>query len=294
MRCTRPLDAFRAPSGAIVFSRSKSVLAGASALKLPCSRCTACRLEKSRQWAVRCVHEASLYDSNCFLTLTYDDGHVPEWGSLDKRALCLFFKRLRREIEPEKVRYYAVGEYGSESRRPHYHACLFGYDFPDKEVFRSRGEFPVWRSRLLERLWPFGLSELGQVSFESASYLARYIMKKVTGDLALSHYDRLDHGTGEVKMLEPEFAHMSRRPGIGHDWIGKYMGEVYPADSVVMRGHLGKPPRYYDSALCVVSPDLAAEVKRKRRSERDSSDDDRLDVLEKCVDAKVNLFKGAL
>lgn len=243
-------------------------------------------------WAVRCMHEASLYENNCFLTLTYDEAHLPENGSLDKRDFQLFMKRLRREVIPNevaKIRYYHCGEYGAAFGRPHYHAALFGFDFPDKVVWTIRKDYPTWRSPRLERLWPHGQSELGSVTFESAAYVARYIMKKVVGPMAFEHYTVVDLETGEGFIREPEYTTMSRRPGIGKGWFEKFGKEVYPADTVIARGLEMKPPRYYDLQHELVDQAGALEVARKRRRDRrlDDSTPERLAVREVCTKARM-------
>ena len=122
------------------------------------------------------MHEASMHTSNCFLTLTYSDKHLPPYGSLDRKAFPLFMKRLRKAYPDDRIRYYHCGEYGAETRRPHYHSLLFGFDFPDKEFWKDRGEYKTWRSPTLENLWPFGLSEIGSVTHKSAGYVARTIV----------------------------------------------------------------------------------------------------------------------
>jgi len=151
-------------------------------ISLPCGQCVGCRLERSRQWAMRCIHEAQLHQNNCFITLTYDDEHLPKDLSLDHREFQLFFKRLRKANPHIKIRYYMAGEYGSTRGRPHFHACIFGYDFHDKKLFsRTSAGSLLYRSQELEKLWPYGYSTIGDVTFESAAYVARYIMQKQTG-----------------------------------------------------------------------------------------------------------------
>lgn len=225
-------------------------------VKVPCGQCVGCRLERSRQWAVRCVHEASLHEHNCFVTLTYNDKCLPLGGTLVKRDHQLFLKRLRKYIYPEKVRFYMCGEYGEQLKRPHYHFILFGIDFPDKFLWIRNNGFPLYRSKLLEMLWPFGFSTIGDVTFETCAYTARYIMKKVNGDIAEDYYQ------GRL----PEYTCMSRRPGIAHDWLEKYEDDVYPHDYVVIRGGVKcRPPRYYDKIYDLDHPDVFRGVKARRK-----------------------------
>lgn len=300
MPCFHPLRGYRArvvgPSGkrSVVFNPRHGF--HDMPVDLPCGQCIGCRLERSRQWAMRCVHEASLYDASCFVTLTYDDEHLPEFGSLRKRDFQLFMKRLRKEFSDERIRFFHCGEYGGVTARPHYHALLFGFDFPDKVVWTTRSGLPVWRSSILERLWPVGLSEIGSVTFESAAYVARYIVKKVTGEAAEDHYLGCEADTGEVGRREAEYVTMSRRPGIAREWFERFGSEVFPADSVVMRGKEMKPPRYYVQQLEAADPDVAEAVAAARRCarRREEETEERLVVREVVAKAQLNLKRRAL
>lgn len=258
MPCYFPLHAYKGKSNdaqktKIVFKRSDS-WAGVK-LDLPCGQCVGCRLERSRQWAVRCMHEASQHQENSFLTLTYDDQNLPENSSLVKSDFQNFMKRLRKSLGKKKVRYYHCGEYGgTQTRRPHYHALLFGHDFDDRRAFSGKPPNQIFTSDSLSRLWPFGFSVIGEVTFESAAYVARYILKKVTGDRAAEHY------SGRT----PEYTTMSRRPGIGQRWYEKYKSDVYPHDRVIVRGVPTRPPRFYDNLLQREDPSTLALLKLKR------------------------------
>lgn len=243
--------------------RLRSHLEADKQLTVGCGKCLGCKLERSRQWAVRIMHEASLYEDNCLLTLTYDNEHLPERGSLDRAAFPKFMKRLRKEIEPRRVRFFHAGEYGSLFKRPHYHAIIFNFDFPDKYNYSVRGGFPVWRSASLEKLWPMGRSEIGSVTFESAAYVARYLVKTEA-----QPHERLDLETGEVLHLTAEYCTMSRRPGIASAWVERFGGEVFAADSVIVRGRECKPPRFYDLQFELVEPgqmEFLREMRRRRR-----------------------------
>jgi hypothetical protein len=201
------------------------------------------------------VNEASLHDRNCFLTLTYAPEFLPENGSLNVEDIQGFFKRLRRRIEPLPLRYFQCGEYGSLLSRPHHHAILFGFDFPDKKLFQIRDGVKLYVSKMLSDLWPFGYSTIGEVTFESCAYVARYVTKKITGELAEEHYQG----------RKPEYITMSRRPGIGRAWLEQYLSDVYPADALIIRdGIKMKPPRYYDSIYDIIDPEAFALLKRKR------------------------------
>jgi hypothetical protein len=252
MPCYHPIDAFRTPGGEIKFSKQHEY-AWVEKLRLSCGQCVGCRLERSRQWATRCIHEASLYEKNCFITLTYDDEHLPGTngvGTLHYPDFQKFLKRLRKRFPRATIRYYMAGEYGTTFGRPHFHACIFGFDFDDKVLWkRTSANSMLYRSKILESLWPFGYSSIGDVTFESAAYVARYIMKKVTGDDSEKHYQYCDLSTGELIQLEPEFNRMSLKPGIGAGWLEKYAADVYPHDYVEVRGHKCTPPSYYDKLI---------------------------------------------
>lgn len=267
MTCYSPLHAFKGKSKdaskiAITFRRPESWRG--ERLDLPCGQCIGCKLEKSRQWAIRCMHEASLYEENSFITLTYNEQNLPSDGSLHLEHFQCFMKRLRKSVAPKRIRFYHCGEYGEKFSRPHYHSLLFGHDFRDKKYFSTRGDNTLFTSGSLSRLWPFGFSVIGDVTFESAAYVARYIMKKVTGEKAEAHYD------GRA----PEYTTMSRRPGIGAKWFEKFRSDVYPNDRVVVRGSYSRPPRFYDSLLGKDDPSLLAllKINREKNGNRYVSD----------------------
>lgn len=192
MPCYHPLDAWRPDpstgSKKLIFSyNAKHCHSPKPDLQVPCGQCVGCRLERSRQWAIRCVHEASLHQHNCFITLTYADEHLPPNNSLVYEHFQLFMKRLRKKYG-EGIRFYMCGEYGENFGRPHFHACLFGHNFPDLKLWKTVNKQKLYRSAELETLWPFGHSSVGTVTFESAAYVARYILKKVSGEAAERHY----------------------------------------------------------------------------------------------------------
>lgn len=235
---------------------------------LPCGRCTGCRLERSRVWAVRCVHEAKMHRDNCFLTLTYDNDHLPADWSISVRELQLFMKKLRTtlfRLHGVRVRFYACGEYGDTTQRPHYHILLFGYDFGDKRLYSSnaRGD-NIYTSAFLDALWGKGQCKIGEVNFETAAYVARYCMKKVSGkERDAGHYMVITMD-GEITERVPEFALMSRRPGIGATYYEKYGKEIRTHDSIIMNGQEIPSIRYYDKRFEAIDPEGLKRVKRKR------------------------------
>lgn len=225
-------------------------------LTLPCGQCIGCRLERSRQWATRCLHEASLYEHNCFITLTFDNEHLSDDGSLLLKDYQDFMKRLRKKFG-SGIRFFHCGEYGSLNQRPHHHAILFNHDFADKKLWSVRDGIKLYVSDDLSRLWPFGFSTVGDVTFESAAYVSRYILKKITGDSAQDHYQG----------RKPEYTTMSRRPGIGREWFLKYKNDIYPYDKCVVRpGMIARPPRYYDKIYDDINPSLMSVIKDKRKT----------------------------
>jgi len=258
---------------------------------LPCGQCVGCRLERSRQWAIRCVHEAQMHDDNSFITLTFNDQHLPDDHSLDIVVFQKFMKRLRKRLSPKLIRFYACGEYGETYGRPHYHACIFGYSFPDKKYWKTSNGHMLYRSALLEATWTYGYSSIGQVSFDSAAYVARYILKKINGANAAAHYEYTNPETGEITNLKPEYTNMSRRPGIGSKWLDKYLSDIYPSDFVVINNKQMRPPKFYDAKFELFSPKEHALMKSKRKRDAKKHEDDntleRLAVKESVQKSKL-------
>lgn len=299
MPCYHPLTAYRQVSGQILFAERRAGGGPERTLLLPCGRCIGCRLERSRQWAVRCVHEAKLYDENCFITLTYDPAHLPEDLSLKYVHYQKFMKRLRRRFFSRVIRFYMCGEYGENFGRPHYHSCLFNLDFPDKLFYSGKGETRIYTSKTLDELWGMGGCKIGRMTFESAAYVARYCTQTVTGQAAEEHYKVVNKETGEIFTRVPEFGRMSLKPGIGAPWLAKYMKDVYPKGEVVINGRLAKPPRYYDKIYERVDTDdgfARMQWAREIRAARQSADQtaDRLAVKEQVTEARLQSFKRIL
>lgn len=203
-----------------------------------------------------------MHEENCFITLTYSDENLVHGGqtpTLYPRDLQLFLKKLRKKFG-KGIRFFACGEYGDENNRPHYHACIFGMDFKDKQYYRSRKGIKYYVSQTLAELWPQGTHTIGECNFETAAYVARYVMKKKTGPHALFYK--------ELGIL-PEFTRMSRRPGVGSGWLEKYQSDVFPRDYIVIRG--GKkctPPKYYTSKYEITNPEQYTILKLLRRKQQ--------------------------
>lgn len=256
MGCDFPLKAYRteerSPSGKrlITFNPLKAINS-TQPMELPCGNCIGCKLERSRQWAVRMMHEAKLYDLNCFLTLTYGDDTVPQDHSLNLRHLQLFIKRLRKSLA-HRIRFYACGEYGETTSRPHYHAIIFNHDFPDKKPHSKNAQGdPLYTSEQLTNLWQLGHALTGNVTYETAAYCARYVTKKIktNDDYGKSRYFRLSPIDGQYYSVKPEFSVMSRRPGLGQAYVHQFKSDFFPSGYIVVNGVKQSPPRYYVKQL---------------------------------------------
>lgn len=206
--------------------------------------------------------------------MTFDDRHFPKDASLDVKHWQKFARKLRKKIGP--FRYFACGEYGGEKLRPHYHACLFGHDFTeDRVLLETDNDYLEWTSPTVESAWSNqGFVQITELNYTTAHYCAKYILTKKTGKQADETYERPDPVTGELYTVKPEFSVMSRRPGIGANWIKRFPNDVYPHDNVIQDGKSFRPPRYYDDYLKRLKPDLLADLKRKRRrAARDRSEE---------------------
>jgi len=280
MPCYYPLDGWRSKSPnergryPIVFTRAEAQQD--AEVKIACGQCTGCKLEKSRQWAMRCVHEASLHPENSFITLTYNDENLPSNQSLDKREWQTFAKRLRKRLQPKKIRYFMCGEYGTDQSptsrtigRPHYHAIIFNHDFPDKKQIKE----DLFESTWLNNIWGKGYTTVGAVTFESAAYVARYCLKKITGDEAEQHYQLQDFHTGEITNIKPEYTSQSRNPGIGRKWFEKYRHDL-DKGFITMRGIKMPAPKYYHDQYAEHYEADYEPIKEKKRQSIDVFDEE--------------------
>lgn len=290
MACYKPIVAWKpADGGPLVFAEKKNH----REIKIACGQCIGCRIRKREAWALRCYCESKMYppDQNHFVTLTYDDEHLPVDGSLNYRHFQLFMHKMRKKFG--KFRFFMCGEYGDESERPHYHALFFGLSVPDLVKCNSMyASTDIFTSECVSRLWGKGGVSFGSVTYASARYCAVYTCKKVTGDLADSHYERVSRSTGEISQLAPEFAHMSLKPGIGMPWLEKYWPDIY------LRGNNGLPvdgkmkpiPRYFDVMMEKIAPDVLDQHSYRRYLEAVERYEDntfeRLRVREECAIAK--------
>lgn len=306
MACFYPLSAWRVSSGEILFHDRGN----GDYLQLPCGQCIGCRLERSRQWAMRCMHEASLNnENNCFITLTYSPENLPPDGGLVKKDFQLFIKRLRKTTK-QKIKYYHCGEYGDRNNRPHYHAILFNYNFDDwTYLYDSDAGSEIYTSPTLEKIWGLGFVTIGTVTFESAGYVARYCMKKINGKKAdeinpktgLTHYERVNSFTGEIIKVIPEYATMSRGGrsgrGIAHNWIKQFKSDCYPKDFTTIRGLRMRPPKYYDKYLEAIDPMMYDDIKQGRIIQSYKSEENtapRLHSRKIVKEAQFNQLKRSL
>lgn len=253
-------------------------------MEVPCGKCIGCRIDQSKEWAVRCVKEASSYKENCFLTLTYAPEKLPENGSLNPRNFTLFMKKLRKALKT-KIRFFQCGEYGTNLDRPHHHCIIFGWMPPDIKLWKSKGNVKLYTSETLEKIWGNGFVIIGHVTFESAAYIARYILKKMNGPEAEEHYQG----------KHPEYITMSRRPGIGNEWINKYHNDVYKDDNLHYGlGKITKPPRYFDKFYQKFYPEEFEKIKKeriKREVNSDYNSEYRLSVRKKLQEARLKNIK---
>ncbi len=265
-------------------------------MQLPCGNCIGCRLERSRQWAVRMMHEAQMHDDSSFITLTYSPEHLPGDGSVNVFHFQSFLKRFRSRIAPIRIRFFHCGEYGENLSRPHYHAIIFGFGFPDRTYFKEVNGCRYYVSELLEDVWGLGFALIGDCTFESCAYVARYVTKKMNGEKAFDHYWNLNERTGELRQVLPEYATMStgtkETKGLGYSWIQKYGREVFDSDSVVMRGREMKSPRYYEQFYDGLELEAVKGERHVAACKRDFDNTPaRLAQRELCKEAQVGFLK---
>lgn len=293
MPCYHPLKGWRRRAGGVTFNRQEGY--SDRPVEVPCGQCIGCRIDRSQEWAIRCMHEAQMHDFNCFLTLTYDDENIPEDWSISPRVLQIFMKDLRNKFG-SGIRFFGCGEYGELNWRPHYHVLLFNHYFKDQYLWEEKQGNRLYRSSSLEQLWPYGFSTIGSVTMQSAAYVARYILKKVNGDVADDHYTWVDDD-GVVHHRHPEFISMSRggrtgQKGIGESWLQKYAyTDAFDHDFVVLDGRKYPVPRFYQKRLQEWEEQRYREnrAKRKRRAvgNADNNTPARLKVREQVAKAKL-------
>jgi hypothetical protein len=286
LSCFKPLQAWMTSQGLSFVERGDVLYR----VEIPCGQCVGCRARRRSDWALRIMHEARYWPSSCFLTLTYAPEHLPPDGGLRHRDFQLFAKRLRKRFS---IGYYMCGEYGDETRRPHYHAALFGHSFSSDRVPRGKSGSGnlFYSSAELSRYWILGNSTVQDLTPQSAGYVAGYVMKRATG-AKLAAFGQAD-ADGVLTELRPEYGAMSK--GIGARWVAEFGRDVYPHDFVVSDGVKRRPPRYYDRYLKRSNPDefddvAAARVSRALAAFADNTDERRA-VREEVFKARQLAFK---
>jgi len=284
MTCFSPIEIDKKSKSGLIMGRRT----------VPCGRCNGCRIARSKEWAIRCIHETKTHDDNCFITLTYNPDHLPPDNSLEHKHFQDFIRSLRKRVNKHAkkynyytdeigierkvanpnfnpIRYYMCGEYGKATEgnqwiaRPHFHVILFGFAFQDKTNHTVRRGNQVYRSELLERTWTKGFSEIGNVTFKSCAYVARYIIKKQKPND--DKYAIIDNDTGEILgYRKQEYTHMSLKPGIGNDYYYKYETDNYEYIMLEANKKM-EVPRYYKNKLKVDHPILYEMLRLERVKE---------------------------
>lgn len=248
----------------------KSAIKGGTVkeIRLPCGKCIECRIDYSRQWAIRGLCELQFSPRASFVTFTYRNDDLPNGGSLVKEDYQKFLKRLRRA--GFKFTYMLCGEYGEKLGRPHYHAIIFGEDFKkgaSLAPISQSSDMPLYENPTLTRIWGKGHVVFGDVSYASIQYVAKYVTKKINGPLAKDHY--------QGKM--PEFMRMSLKTPIGSRWFDKYHSDLYPRDEFVLvvndRSTVMRPPKYFQKRYAKMFPDKALDLSVKREKVADEMGD---------------------
>lgn len=264
MTCYNPLKAwFYELSGKkIIIFNEREVCSSCQPIQLPCGSCIGCLSSRARQWTCRLVNEGDLWSEKCFITLTYDDEHLPFNGSLNKKHFCDFMKRLRKDVGV-KIRYFHCGEYGEKYKRPHYHAIIYNYDFSHDRVHIPYSDPPRYISSQLSRLWTYGFSEIGDFTESSCAYVAGYVVKKQRDkrlyDGKLPEYVTMSRGDGKTTF------------GIGKEWLLRYWKDVYiygDDSCIVSKNFRCKPPRYYDTVMANEINSQIMEDKKNVRIEK--------------------------
>ena len=265
-------------------------------IRIPCGKCIGCKLDYAREWSARIVMESLDYpDRSLFVTLTYDDDHLPCYiedskqlyhgvdlakrygvirgATLFKKDVQDWLKRLRftvfynyDECNRLPIRYYLAGEYGSKGHRPHYHVCLFGLPNDLVQEGVSKLGDPLFQSQLINETWSQGFTVVGRLNASTASYTARYTLKKAQGQ---------DDSYNDALGIEREFVCMSRRPGIGLNFYNKNKDEIYKSDEIILpaiskdKSNIVRPPRYFDILYSIEDPKRMAKIKSDRNIARD-------------------------
>lgn len=255
MRCTSPRTVGFKHDGKTLSWSPKTINKEHPTFQLPCGKCISCRLEYARQWAIRCIHEAQMHPENSFITLTYNNENCPE--RLNYKDFQLFIKKLRRTHENKKISYFVTGEYGDNKKRPHWHVIFFNFRPTDLSYKYSnfRGD-KIYDSPSLTKLWGNGFTEIGDVTFDSAGYCARYAAKK------------LIHGKDTQHEFQP-ISKKSSKHAIGKKWLEKFWPDVFNQGHIVLpNGQTCGIPRYYEKWLKENQPQAWEEYVTRTKLEK--------------------------
>lgn len=292
MPCYKPLVAFQPlEGGQLVFAEKK----GCREVQIPCGQCIGCRIEKVDAWGFRCMAEASLHRHNHFVTLTYSDEHLPDDESLNHRDWQLFAKRLRERVGP--FRFFMCGEYGDQFKRPHFHALLFGIDLPELRKLNSvYSTHDVYSCEVLGEAWGKGFHTIGTVTHESAKYVASYVLKRCSDEVAAERFAWVTR-FGEVVERTQPYGRMSLKPGIGAKWIEKYWRDCVNHGAVYDGQYRKKIPPFFGTLIEKIDPkaaeDLEALVTERgmKYCKPEDNTRERLQAKEACRKAAVSFKK---
>ena len=234
MQCINPVRLFK----------NLSPLEFPDGLLVPCGKCIACRISKRREWSIRMLHELEDHEKSVFVTLTYSDDYLPQNESLKKEDLQKFMKRLRKSLEKSerKIRYFACGEYGDKTERPHYHLIIYGLglNIEDRSLIMDAWPYCDWSNRVIRN------KSFGLVEPDSVRYVAQYIDKKYSGEKANVEYTQ--------KCREPCFKCSSL--GIGKNWCDKNKEQVIQQQKLTFKGIPMQLPRYYMNRLGITTDQM--------------------------------------
>lgn len=284
MRCLSPRTVGFLADGKTITWSQKNYSKEYATFQLPCSKCIECRLEYARQWAVRCVHEAKMYENNSFVTLTYSDENLKS-SKLQYKDFQDFVKRLRYDIwqrtpnyekEQNRISIFVTGEYGELRKRPHWHALIFNWR-PDDLVhhYTNDNGDRVYTSATLDNLWTHGNTEVGSITFNSAGYVARYAAKKLV------------HGKDDEHDYQP-VSKKSSKNAIGKKFLEKYWKDIFNYGKCILEGGQQIPiPRYYEKWLQKNQPEAWENYITKIKAERVARAEAK-NKLDKLNEARIN------
>jgi len=285
MQCTSPKRAGYDPiNGKLTFSSKTNYNPSFHQIQLPCTKCIACKLEKAREIAIRCMHETQMHapEHSHFITLTYSDKNLGD-NKLDYRDIQLFIKKLRK-AHNEKIKYLVCGEYGEKHGRKHWHILIWGLHLKDLlPNSKTHSGDTLYSSKTIDNLWGFNdptesPSAIGTITLESAGYVARYTTKKTNGQ---------------------SFARRSTRPAIGAGWLEKYYKDVFNTGTISLASNTNKPvttttiPRYYKTWMEKTHPTELENYKQTIHKER-IENAKKYDAKERDKYAKENQYRSAI